>query len=143
MRMSGVLLTVRTSMHRYIVRRDHIAEIRMIAGNGDLELRDKRGKPIMRHELGHLLDSENTPIRTRWHALIVSTHHRDVALLVDRVEDIAHTSSEVIQPLAPLLARRLTRPWVLGTLVRDDEPLLVLNLRQIAQAVLSGQHNHE
>lgn len=138
---TGLLLTVRTTFYHYIVRRDHISEIRMITSLADVAHCDERGKPVVRCELGHLLDPTDLLISTRKQALIVPTRRRSVALLVDRVEDFSDASLEVIQPLSSILAPRLARSWFIGTLIRNDTPFLILDVRQIAQDVLFGQHN--
>ncbi len=131
-----LLLTVRTARHCYIVRRDQIIEIRMVSSADDLELPDPRGRSLVSYELGGLLDPRDLRSSHRRHALIVPTRRRGVALLVDRIEDVADMLSETIQPLASLLERRLARSWFLGAVVSDDTPVLVLDLRSIAQDVV-------
>ncbi len=137
---TNVLLFVSTTRHRYVVRRDQIAEIRLISSNADLELPDTRGRTLVCQELGSLLDPLDIRSNARRHALIVATRRRSVALLVERLEDFVGMDLDTVQRLSPLLARRMVRPWVLGALVCDDIPLLVLDLRQIAQDVLLGMH---
>lgn len=135
----GLLITVDTQLNRYIVRRDQILELRMIISNADLERPDERGKALVAHELGALLDAEDRHGNARRHALVVPTRRRSVALLVDRVEDFRYAAPGIVQPLVPLLRKRLARPWFLGVVVQDDTPFLVLDLRQIAQDVLLMQ----
>lgn len=137
---ADLLLFVCTTHHRYVVRRDQIAEIRLISGSADMERPDARGRPLLCQELGPLLDPLDIRSNARRHALIIATRRRGVALLVERVDDFVGMAPDAVQPLSPLLARRLARPWVLGVLVYDDTPLLVLDLRQIAQDVLFGRH---
>ncbi len=135
-----LLLFACTTRHRYVVRRDQIAEIRLIRRNSDLALPDARGRTLVCQELGPLLDPLDVRRSVRCHALIVATRRRSVALLVERLDDFVGMAPEAVQRLSPLLARHLARPWVLGALVCDDIPLLVLDLRQIAQDVLLGIH---
>lgn len=131
-----LLLTVQTTLHCYVVRRDQVHELRLIGSSADLERADERGRPLFSRELGPLLDPGDLRSNARRHALIVPTRRRSVALLVERVEQLEAASLDIVQPLAPLLARRLARPWFLGAVLRDDVPTLVLDLRQIAQDVL-------
>lgn len=137
---ANLLLFVCTTRHRYVVRRDQIAEIRLIRSSADLELPDARGRTLVCQELGPLLDPLDIRSNARRHALIIATRRRSVALLAERMDDFVGMAPDTIQRLSPLLARRLARPWVLGALVCDDLPLLVLDLRQIAQDVLLGMH---
>lgn len=141
---TSLLLTIRTTLHHYLVRRDQMLEIRLITSVADLERPDERGRPLISAELGKLLDPADLRSQARRHALIVPTRRRGVALLVERVEDFSHQNAAAMQPLAPLLRQRLTRPWFLGSVVGDDDtPVLVLDLRQIAQDVLLGTHTRE
>jgi chemotaxis signal transduction protein len=137
---NGLLLTVHTPLHRYIVRRDQLRELRVIASPADIEQPDDRGKPMLCCELGALLDPRDQHQNARRHALIVPARRRSVALLVDRIADLRQETPGMVQPLGPLLAPRLARPWFLGAVLHDDQPVLVLDLRQIVQDVLLGQH---
>lgn len=141
MREADMLLTIRSSTQRYVVRRDHVRELRLILSDDDLEQPDERGKALICCELDDLLSGHQSYSVSRRHALIVHLRRRSVALLIDRIED-ARPTGELeadIRPLPALLARRLERPWFLGVLIRDETPLLVLDLRQIAQDVLLQQ----
>lgn len=133
---ADLLLTVRTARHRYIVRRDQIVEIRMVSTAADLDQPDPRGRALVGHELGILLDPSDLQSSHRRHALIVPTRRRGVALLVDRIEDVSAGLSETIQRLSPLLESRLARSWFLGAVVYEEIPILVLDLRSIAQEVV-------
>jgi chemotaxis signal transduction protein len=137
-----LFLTVQTALHRYIVRRDQVHHLQLVSSDDDLEQTDERGKPIINCELAPLLDARDRYNMLRYHALIVRLRRRSVALLVDRIEDarVYTEASERFHPLPPLLSRQLHRPWFLGVLIRDEVPLLVLDLRQIAQDVLMNQH---
>lgn len=139
----GLLLTVITSRHRYIVRRDQFIELRLVTSSADLERPDERGKSIISGELAPLLDPLDVSQTSHRHAMVVPTRRRGIALLVDRIEDIHTATVDDVQRLPSLFARRLERPWFLGVVVEDQEPRLVLDLRQIAQDVLFMQKRSE
>jgi hypothetical protein len=133
---AGLLLTVVTPNHRYIVRRDQMLGIRIIANTSDLERPDERGKPVIGTELGPLLDPHDTgKTSPRQHALIVPTRRWSVALMVERVDDV-HLADVQMQKLPSIIAKNIQRPWFLGILMHNDVLMLVLDLRQIAQDVL-------
>lgn len=136
---TGLLLTVMTTKHQYIVRRDQILELRLVTDEADLKRPDERGKPIISGELGTLLDPEDVPMTPRRHAIIVPTRRRSIALLVDRIENVQMTAEDSMQKLPALFLRNLSRPWFLGVMVQEDTPVLVLDLRQIAQDVMLMQ----
>jgi chemotaxis signal transduction protein len=135
-----LLLNVRTALHRYIVRRGQFDELRLITNEADLEKPDERGRSIVSYNLGGLLDPQDIISPKRCHALIVHMRRRSVALLVERVEDayslVGMAEHETIQPLPPLLAQGIENTWLVGVVVRDDIPLLVLDLRQVARDML-------
>jgi chemotaxis signal transduction protein len=135
---ADTLLTIRTTLHRYIVCRSQITAMRSLSSDADINEPDERGRSIISSELGTLLDQEDLRGHDRCHALVVGLRRRTVALLVHRIEDahINDATVDMIQPLPPLLARSLERPWYIGVLLRDDEPLLVLDIRRIAQDVV-------
>ncbi len=140
---TNLLLMIYTGLHRYIVRRDHVHELRLVMRKADLERPDLRGKQLVSSDLGRLLDPLDPLQAGRCYALIVHMRRRGVALLARRVEDVyieaaAHDS---MQSLPPLLTRNLQRPWLLGVVVWDDIPILVLDMRQIAQDVLLTYRN--
>lgn len=133
-----LLLTIRTSQHSYIVRRDQIGELRLIVRDEDLQRSDERGRKVVSGELESFLNAQDIRSLGCRHALIVYMRRRSVALLVERIEDVVvdRSIAEVIHPLPPLLRQHLARPWFLGVLIREETPLLVLDLRQIAQDLL-------
>lgn len=139
MTFAGLLLMVQTTAHRYIVRREQILELRLVTRVSDVEREDERGKPVIGSDLGLLLDPQDESNATRRHALIVPTRRRSVGLLVDRVDDV-YTNEDAAQnqvhKLPVLLVRRLARPWFMGVVIYEDTPVLVLDLRQIAQDAL-------
>jgi chemotaxis signal transduction protein len=60
-----------------------------------------------------------------------------VALLFERIANTITIAEDAIQCIPVLLRKRLQRPWFLGVYSeQDDAPLLVLDLRQIAQDVM-------
>lgn len=136
MNYAGLLLNVVTSRHKYIVRRDQIFELWLIASENDLTRTDERGKPVSSCELAPLLDPDDMPTRKRRHALVVPTRRRSIALLVDEVTDAYTVDEDYILPMPDLFKKRLKRPWCIGVVIQDDIPYLVLDLRMIAQDVL-------
>jgi chemotaxis signal transduction protein len=132
----GLLLFVSTATHRYVVTRSQILEMRIITRQADIERPDERGKPITAHSLGPLLDPADKDVPRRHHALIIPTRRRGIALLVDRVQDVYQTTEDDVQKLPPLFLRNIERPWFLGIFLYEEEPFLVLDLRQIAQNIL-------
>lgn len=136
MKDAGLCITIVTTLHQYIVRRDQVLELRVGMSKAELERPDERGKSVISCELGTLLDPRDMRSNPRRHALVIPTRRWSVALLVERVEDIRTATRDHIQKLPPLLARRLERPWFLGVFVAEENPMLVLDLRQIAQDVL-------
>lgn len=138
---TDLLLRVHTTLHSYIVRRDHVHELRLVFNQADLEHQDERGRSLLSCELGRLLDPDDLRSNVRRHALVVHLRRRRVALLAERVDAIriGGGAEDSVQPLPPLLAQRLARPWFLGVFLDDELPLLVLDVRQIAQDVALSQ----
>lgn len=99
---------------------------------------DLDGRPLICQDLGIVLGDERPAPAGRRYTLTIALRRRSVALLVDSIDSPAQQATLAIQPLAPLLARRLTWPWFLGAVVYRDEPLLVLDLRRIATDVAIG-----
>lgn len=97
---------------------------------------DPRGRPLICQDLGALLGETQPAPTGRRHALTIDLRRRSVSLLIDRIDSLDQPTP--IQPLAPLLTRRLRWPWFLGAVIYSDEPLLVLDLRRIATDVAIG-----
>lgn len=130
-----LLLEVRAGGARYFVPRPQVDRLELLlvaAAPG----KDERGMPVVVRELAPLLGGPQPPAAARRQALVVALRRRSVALLVDRVEDLL--ADGAVQPLAPLLRRRLAAPWVLGAVAAGDSPVLVLDLRRIAADVALG-----
>jgi hypothetical protein len=138
---TNLLLTVRTTLHTYVVQRDHVHDLRLISEQHELAATDERGKPLVGVELGKFLDPEDLPSNTRRHALVVPLRRRSVALLVERVEDAYTTlaTTDVILPLPILVKRALARSWYQGVVIRNELPLLVLDVRAIARDSMIAQ----
>lgn len=132
----NLLLTVVTPLHRYIVRRDQMIELRVVTSPSDLERPDERGFPLIACELSPLLDPRDTSDAPRRHAVVVPAPTYSVALLVERIEDLHIVNEESIQPVSPLFKWQLERLWFLGFIVEHEIPLLVLDLQQIARDVI-------
>lgn len=135
---ANLLLTIRTALHRYVVHRTQVSQLLIIHSPADLEQVEEQGPALVSDELGHLLDPRDVLHHSHCHAIVVPLRRRRVALLVERVEDIRMNKEtpEEILPLPRLLAATLAHPWYLGVVVRDDTPLLVLDMRQIARHLL-------
>jgi chemotaxis signal transduction protein len=132
---ADLLLEVYTVARRYLVPRNHVdrlVQFNLATAPPD----DARGRPLVVRDLGPLLDPADTSPPGRRHALTLTLRRRTVALLVERAE--ALTAPGVVQPLGLLLARRLARPWVIGAVIIDDAPVIVLDLRRIAADVALG-----
>jgi hypothetical protein len=133
---ADLFITINTTRTQYVLRRDQISELRRITGPADLARPDLRGKPISCRELGPLLDPADVALQPCHHAVIVPTRRLGLALLVERVDSLHYDDDSQIYPLPALLARHLRYPWCLGVILCDATPLLLLDLRQIAQDVL-------
>jgi chemotaxis signal transduction protein len=94
---------------------------------------DPRGLPIVYANLAALLTNAAAP-DAAGHLLGVQLRRRSVALIVRRIETLRTLD---LQPLAPLLAGSLTRPWVLGVALCDTQPVIVLDLRRLAMDALA------
>ncbi len=129
-----MLLIVRTTRHRYVVRREDVATLRAInRRTGNVRETDEDQSVIM-VELGTLLDPEDVSEMQRRHALIVPLRRRTIALLVDAVDNLVDHAA--VQPLPPLLHQRLHEPWATGVLLMDEHPVVQLDVRAIARSVL-------
>jgi chemotaxis signal transduction protein len=130
-----LLLEVRAADARYFVPRSHVDRLEILLPDA-APAADERGRPVVVRELAPLLGLQAPPRLVRRQALRVVLRRRTVMLLVDRIEDLeAHSS---VQPLAPLLRRRLVAPWVIGAVAEGDTAVLVLDLRRIAADVALG-----
>jgi hypothetical protein len=135
-----MLLIVRTAGCRYVVRRDDVAEIRMIEDVAALEASATLGWPVIGVELGPLLNPGDRSRLARRRGLLIPLRRRYVAMLVDYVETFLDRAECV--PLPALLRERLQLPWTIGALALGDELLLQLDLRAIARSVLVGRASH-
>jgi chemotaxis signal transduction protein len=132
---ADLLLEIHTTTRRYLVPRSHVDHLTQLS-LGASSPEDQRGRHLVVRDLGPLLDPVDSGPPGRRHALIIALRRRTVALLVVRAEALA--APDAIQPLASLLARRLTRPWVIGAVIVDEVPVIVLDLRRIALDVALG-----
>jgi hypothetical protein len=134
---SAMLLIVRTSLRRYVVRRDDVFDIRLIPGLEALADDTQFDRPVLGVELGALLDPADRARPARRRALLVPLRRRYVALLVDDVDGFLEQMQ--CAPLPHLLSARLGQPWAVGALALEDELLVQLDLRAIARSVLAGR----
>ncbi|MEI8165138.1 MAG: hypothetical protein WCG26_02130 [Chloroflexales bacterium] len=132
---TGLLLEVHTATRRYLVPQNQLDRLTLMVAD-QAPAPTGRSTALISRDLGPLLDPHDLGLPGRRHALTVELRRRTVALLVERAERLAPPGA--IQPLGALLARRLTWPWVLGAVVIDDLPVLVLDLRRIAADVALG-----
>jgi hypothetical protein len=130
-----LLLEVYTATRRYLVPREHLDHLAQVAAHAP-PAPGAEGRPLIVRELGPLLDPLDLGSPGRRHALTVTLRRRSVALLVERAEALAAPGA--VQSLGPLLARCLARPWLIGAVVIDEAPVMVLDLRRIAADVALG-----
>ncbi|MCX7790630.1 MAG: chemotaxis protein CheW [Chloroflexaceae bacterium] len=134
--MSGAVATtlafeVHTGRRRYFVPRDHVDQLGTAPPP---TVNQSHGRPLLARDLGPLLDPADDGAPGR-QALTVLLRRRTVVLRVQRIESLA---SVTVHPLAPLLRQRLRAPWLLGAVITDDQPVLVLDVRRIATDVALG-----
>ena len=130
-----LLLEVRAAGQRYYVPRAHLDSLELL--HPDMPpAHDERGRPMLVRSLAPLLGPSASSAPPPRQALVVRGRRRSVALLVDRVEQLADDLT--MQPLGSLLACRLAAPWVLGAVATAETPILVLDLRRIAADVALG-----
>jgi len=130
-----LLLALRAGGRAYLARRDHVDAMGLLDPLVP-PAADERGRPLTVRPLAELLGGDDPPAAGRRHALSVALRRRSVSLLVERVDDLAALAD--VQPLSPLLARRLPNPWFLGAAAIGDTPVLLLDLRRIAADVALG-----
>jgi hypothetical protein len=129
------MIEVYTATRHYLAPQAHLDHLsRMHQSSAPLAA--QRTRPLVACELGPLLDPADLGPPGRRHALTIELRRRTVVLLVMRAE--ALTAPGPVQPLGPLLARRLARPWLIGAVVIGDEPVIVLDLRRIATDIALG-----
>ncbi|NNJ09316.1 hypothetical protein EKD04_003140 [Chloroflexales bacterium ZM16-3] len=132
----STILGVETGRRRYAITPAQVDHIGLLDPKG--EPSDQHGRMLICRDLGPLLGGDATTIAGRYHAITVSLRRRSVALMIDRIDSLDGEGPLEIQPLAPLLSRHLARPWFLGAVVYQGEPLLLLDLRRIATDVAIG-----
>ncbi|WP_448337602.1 hypothetical protein [Chloroflexus aurantiacus] len=127
-----MILLIETISRRYLCRQNDVDAV----GSPSTADRDDRGRPIMRNQLGPLLDPSDPPASGRLHALTIHLRRRVVELLVVRVDLLTEPPSVV--PLAPFLTACLQLPWVTGAALLDEQPVLILDLRRLATDLALG-----
>ncbi|OAN44587.1 hypothetical protein A6A03_16335 [Chloroflexus islandicus] len=127
-----MILLIETVARRYVCRQHDVDSV----GLATQAEQDERGRRIMRHHLGPLLDPADPPASGRLHALTINLRRRVVELVVPRVDLLAE--APVIVPLAPFLTARLRLPWANGVALLDDQPVIVLDLRRMAADLALG-----
>jgi hypothetical protein len=129
-----LLLIVRTARRRYAVRRDDVAEIKLVV-DASLMPNDERGRPYIGVELGPLLDPGDRSELVRRRGLVVPLRRRKIALLADRVESFQEHMRAVALP--ELLGARLGQPWAVGALLLDDDVIVQIDLRAVARSAMA------
>lgn len=132
---ADLLLEVHTATRRYLVPRGHVDHLTQLTLESAPPA-DQRGRHLIIRELGPLLDPADVGPPGRRHVLSIALRRRTVALLVERVADLAAPGA--VRPLGPLLARRLARPWVIGAVIVGEAPVIVIDLRRVAADVALG-----
>ena len=130
----GGLVLVRTALRRYAARRDDLSDIRQLEGLG-ASAGGASGQPYVTFELGALLDPQDAGALRRPQALVVPLRRRNVALLVERVEEFLEQPD--VRPLPALLRGRLREPWATGVLLLGDDLVVQLDLRAVARTALT------
>jgi chemotaxis signal transduction protein len=133
----STFLGVQAGRWRYAVAQEQVGHLALI--DPAAAPAGPRGGPLICRELAALMGEASAVGPGRRHALMVALRRRSVALLVDHIDSLGDAGRQAIQPLAPLLASSLARPWFLGAIVCGDEPLLLLDLRRIATDVALGE----
>jgi hypothetical protein len=131
---NNVLMVVKTAMHRYVVRRDDLLDVKMARTGDILQVDGLTDRPYLGFQLGQLLDPSDRSALSRFRALVVPLRRRYVALLVDNVETFLE-HAEVL-PLPELLRQRLQQPWATGALIMEDNLIIQLDLRAVARSAL-------
>jgi hypothetical protein len=132
----GAILSVMVGPQRYAIAQRQIDHLGLL--DPARASADQRGRPLLCRELGALLGGAGAISPGRRHAITVSLRRHGVALLADYVDSLGGDAPLETQPLSPLIARRLARPWFLGAVIYDGAPLLLLDLRRIASDVVIG-----
>jgi hypothetical protein len=132
----SAILCVRAGLRRYAITQDQIDHLSLIDPAGAPT--DQRGRPLICRELGMLLGDAGVVEPGRCHAITVLLRRRSVALLIEHIDSLGAGAPITAQPLSPLISRRLARPWFLGAVIYEDQPLLLLDLRRIASDVAIG-----
>ncbi|WP_322488827.1 hypothetical protein [Chloroflexus sp.] len=127
-----MILLIETVARRYVCRQYDVDSV----GWATQAEHDERGRRIIRHHLGPLLDPADPPASGRLHALTINLRRRVVELVAPRVDLLAE--APMIVPLAPFLTARLRLPWVNGVALLDDQPVIVLDLRRMAADLALG-----
>jgi chemotaxis signal transduction protein len=129
-----MLLIIRTTRHRYIVRREDVVMLRAFNRRTAGDQAEDEDQASLTVELGPFLDPADVSEMQRRHALIVPLRRRTIALLVDAVDNLVDHA--VVQPLPRLLRERLREPWATGVLMIDEHPVVQLDARAIARSIL-------
>jgi hypothetical protein len=132
----SVFLSVRAGRWRCAVVREQVGHLAFL--DPAAPPADPTGRPLICRELAALFGEAVVGAAGRRQAIMITLRRRSVGLLVDHIDSLEAADGSAVQPLSPILARRMARPWFLGAIVCDDLPLLLLDLRRIATDVAAG-----
>ncbi|MCU0490659.1 MAG: hypothetical protein MUD01_03535 [Chloroflexaceae bacterium] len=133
MEQAAHFIALYTERHLYAAPRSHIQALWMLDERSGAAHQDA-DKGIWVQPLGPLIDPLDVYVPgRRQQALVVATSAGPLALLVRRADDTLGYVAHTYQPLAPLLRERLARPWFSGTLIVEEQPILVLDLLSLVE----------
>lgn len=138
--MSALILTFQTCQQRYALRHHQEIELRYVSARDVLNDTDSRGRPLLSADLCTLLDPADREVWLRRCALVVPLRRRSVALRCNALNELNDVVETSFKPLPPLLVQRLPHTWFSGLYLQDAEPMLLLDLRQIAMHILRQSH---
>ncbi len=130
--MPNLVLTLHTARHTYAVIHRPEVQIRFIGGATALGTTDSRNRPLIKADLGTLLDYQDISDQGSRYAFVVPLRRRSVALLCDAVSEMHTVDEGELSPLPPLLYHRLPHRWVWGVYTPSETLILVLDLYEIA-----------
>jgi hypothetical protein len=138
--MSDLMLTFQTRQQRYALLYRQEIELRYIGAREALDATDNRGRPMLSADLCTLLDSADREVWLRRCAFVLPLRRCSVALRCNALNELSHIDATSIKPLPYLIVQRLPHTWFAGFCLFENEPMLLLDLRQIAMHILRQSH---
>ncbi|MBC8162630.1 MAG: hypothetical protein H7Z42_15570 [Roseiflexaceae bacterium] len=127
--MAELLLIAHTTLRRYAIRHDDVLSIQAVHGSAGAD------PALLLRNLGTLFDPLDSGPSQPHHGLFVPIRRKQVVFLIEQVELLERPPS--VQALPLFLQAHLRQPWSLGVMVLDDEPVILLDLRAVARAVMA------